>query len=544
MKNNYNIKVDPPELSSEQISKHQDFDALFAQFQEMEVPPKDKSIEEETPIHSIKKTSKFSPLMIKYGVGAVLTIAASILVVFMLQESMGRIDTEIPTEQINEVLALQAPMSRFAKPYSNLVVSSAEEGETLKYHSGSQIIVPASAFVDEKGMPVKGKVEIQYREFNDHVDMFLAGVPKEMDKHKNLQSAGMMEIKGFQDGKPVYLSMDKTLDVALKGRIATGIPTTDLKVYVYGQQDDSWEYIAEDKVEVIAKTNAAPQTSNLSPQVIEEIEAKVRVSLASSKPVKPIKPNQPSVNMQVFDFDINVDEFPELAAYNQKVRLMAKQSDLTAGTFDTVWNSMEMVGLGDNKYRMELVYEGNSENITRTFEVYPAIAPTEKTEKVYKEQMVAYKAKMEAWEQDVVLAVEEQKSGITIAGTDWKEIINRFSIHRFGLWNCGKEIELKNTLQINANFVDESGAAIAISKLFITNKDKQLYYFAPNTENTSTAALKYEAAAENKIWALTEENELLVAQTDDSSQDTELTFEMKAAGVINSEEDIRNLLTF
>ena len=31
MKDNYNIKTNIPELSAEQIKKHQDFDALFAQ---------------------------------------------------------------------------------------------------------------------------------------------------------------------------------------------------------------------------------------------------------------------------------------------------------------------------------------------------------------------------------------------------------------------------------------------------------------------------------------------------------------------------------
>ncbi len=189
MKDKYNIKINPPELSSEQISKHQNFDALFAQFQDAaQTTPDDGSLKEPAP----DNVRKFPAWMVKYGTGAFIAVAASLLLVFMLKQMVASVEGVVPAHQIDELLALQAPLSDFQLSFGNLTVQNAEEGETLEYHSGSKIIVPASAFVDEKGLPVKGKVDIQYREFNDHVDMFLAGVPKELDKHQNLQSVAMM----------------------------------------------------------------------------------------------------------------------------------------------------------------------------------------------------------------------------------------------------------------------------------------------------------------------------------------------------------------
>jgi hypothetical protein len=549
MKDNYNIKTNPPELSSEQISKHQDFDALFAKFQDAEVPPNSETVDS-TPVRSISEEKKVSPIL-KYGTGALMAVAASVLLVFMIRQSMSNGNFIVPTDQMNELYALQAPMPSIQKPYGNLVVTEAEKGETLNYESGSKIIVPASAFVDEKGKPVKGKVDIQYREFNDHVDMFLAGVPKELDKHQNLQSVGMMEIQGFQDGKEVYLSMDKTLEVELKGRVATNIPTSDLKVYVYGKQQDTWEYSTTDNVEVLASsatTNGTTAGSNSktmieAPKTNEELEKEARRTLAKSEPKQPIKPGV-GENMQIFNFNIDEEEFPELAAYNQDLQLMALASQMTAGTFDTSWNSVKVTGVGADKYNMELVYETNEGNIVRSFEVYPAVEDTEEANSLYEEKLKEYDIRMKQWEADVLVEVQHLSEEENIAdNNDWKEIVNRFKINRFGLWNCGKKVNFEDVLKVNANFVDENGGAIAISKLFVTNKNKQLYYFAPNIANKSTAELKYEATSENKIWALTEDNELLVANAP-STEGESLNFQMRSVGIVKTEEDIRNVLTF
>ncbi|MDC0231603.1 hypothetical protein OAK19_06510 [Aureispira] len=275
MKDKYNIKVNPPELSSEQISQHQDFDSLLAKFQESTKLESNEKSNSNTPVHPISKR-KLPSWIMKYGIGSIVTIAASFLLVFMLKQMVNSVDGGIPTTQIEEQLALLSPMSDFQKPYSNMTVDLAEKGEILNYHSGSKIIVPASAFVDEKGIPVVGKVEIQYREFNDHVDMFLAGVPKELDKHQNLQSVGMMEIKGFQDGKPVYLGMDKTLDVELKGKVIADFPTSELDVFVYSRQEDNWSYNADDQVEVISNQGGNKNIINneLSDAEILEIHFK------------------------------------------------------------------------------------------------------------------------------------------------------------------------------------------------------------------------------------------------------------------------------
>ena len=540
MKDKYNIKINPPELSSEQISKHQNFDALFAQFQDAaQTTPDDGSLKEPAP----DNVRKFPAWMVKYGTGAFIAVAASLLLVFMLKQMVASVEGVVPAHQIDELLALQAPLSDFQLSFGNLTVQNAEEGETLEYHSGSKIIVPASAFVDEKGLPVKGKVDIQYREFNDHVDMFLAGVPKELDKHQNLQSVAMMEIKGSQNGNPVFLNTDKTLDVELRGKVISNFPTNDLDVFVYSTKKDAWDYKADDVVEVIAKDQVFIDSSSLGSDA--ELLAKAKASLASSKPLEPIKVGVPE-NMQVFDFDINIADFPALAKYDQNVQFIVEKSQVNDQTFAPEWNSMDMKENGENKFLLVLSREENGEKIIEEFDVYPAIIATDLSENQYRKDLEKYNAKFTQWNADVQAAVSQMKMEFNNnLNSGWAQIVNKFSIHRFGLWNCGQKVEMMDELQINANFVNEYGEDLAVDKLFISNKNKQLYYFSQFNLNDQTTTVKYHPKDNNLIWAIDENNQLLVADMPNvPADDKQFTFQMKPAAFVKSEEDIRNVLTF
>ena len=543
MKDKYNIKVNPPELNSEQISKHQDFDSLFAKFQESTKSLPEEKGNKNTPLYAIS-SPKLPSWMLKYGIGSIVAIAASVLIIFMLEHMIDSVDGGIPTTQIEEQLALLAPIADVQKSYSHMIVNLAEKGETLEYHSGSKIIVPPSAFVDEQGITVVGKVEIQYREFNDHVDMFLAGVPKELDKHQNLQSVGMMEIKGFQNGKPVYLGMDKTLDVELKGKIIADFPTSDLDVFVYSKQKDNWIYSADDQVEIIAELAEDKNIINHSLSDAE-ILAKVETSMSISKPDKPINVGIPE-NMQVFNFQINKADFPALAQYDEDIEFIVDKTKVDDAVFEIEWNSMDIKEKAKNVFELALSRVENEEKIIAKYEIYPAISATEVAKKAYIKEYEEYKTKLQQWQNDVDATVAQMKLDLeNIVQPKWTGIINRFTIHRFGLWNCGKTVEMESEHLINARFVNQIGDAIAINQLFITNKNNQLYYSIPNSENSADASIKYDDEAKNILWALTEENELLVANTKDTDREEEkFTFRLHSAGIINSEEDVRKLLTF
>jgi hypothetical protein len=121
------------------------------------------------------------------------------------------------------------------------------------------------------------------------------------------------------------------------------------------------------------------------------------------------------------------------------------------------------------------------------------------------------------------------------------KIINRFSINRFGIWNCGKAVELENQQSELTDFVNEEGTKVLIKQLFISNKKEQLYYSV--NKQAKINSLRLDISDQSKVWALTEDNEFWVLQ-ESSTQANKLTYQLEAVGKIENEAAIRSLLTF
>lgn len=534
MKNQYNIKTNPPDLSSEQIEQHRDFDALLKVFEQAPSSDEETYSPNEVAASWTVERSKPRP----YFFYIITAVAAAVLLVVALRQNRGVVSPTLvpPTGQMAELLELQKPLPHIEQAVERLTIADAAKGETLHYPSGSEVIVPAAAFIDSEGRPIEGAVEIEYREFADAVDMFLAGVPQQLGKHQSIQSTGMMEIKGFQNGEPIYLNMDKELNVNLRGRMASNTNPEELGVYVYSTKEDAWQYESKDRIEHLEATD--PTTTR---KTVVEPEARraAERTLASSRPQKPIKPGI-SDDMQVFDFDIDLNEYPELAAYNHKVEFISKKDELPAATFDTVWNAMEIINKGDQMYELQLVYETEGAPIVRTFEVYPAIASTPEARAAYKAQQADYEVAMTAWEAEVTdLALQNQPE----PEQQLAEIINHFSIRRFGLWNCGKPVEWNEQVPVATQFVSEEGLPLDVAQVFVTTPAQQLYYSAPS-QDANTAELQYTQEATPTIWAMSNDGGLWVTSEPTAPEEGTRTIPMKGMAIPNTEQDLRTMLVF
>lgn len=536
MKDNYKVKINPPELSSEQIKQHQNFDALLASFEQ-----KPTAIKESTTPSSNGKIVSMTlqkRRRLKYIASAIITLTAASLLFTILRQPLEEIqNNQPPTLQINEILALQSPLPNLAKPVETQKIQ-AEKGETLTYASGSKVIIPASAFVNKEGMPIKGEVEITYREFNDPVDMFLAGIPKELNKHQDLQSTGMMEIKGFQNGEPVYLDLEKKLSIELKGKMTTDMKPDDLGVYVYSQQKDAWTYTGKDQVEILSDHATSNEETNTldSATILNPIIVQLQKERQNSKPTPPIRPGVPS-GMQVFDFDIDLNNAPELKQYHQKIEFMAATEDLPPATFDTVWNDMTLTKNVEDDYKLTLKLEGEAGLITRTFDVKPVVVATEESMTQYQVEKKRYEKALNIWKENII---DLAKAQITATKTI-VNIINNFDIQRFGLWNCGKPIQWEQNTTVPTQFVDLEGTPIVLQEVFVAAQQQQFYYSAPSNNNNAQVPLPYDSHLKQKIWAMSAEGELLVVEIAESP--TTAVLPMRPVVVPASAEGLRELLT-
>ena len=536
MKNNFDIKVNPPKLGSEDINKHKNFDALLEQFQQAGGTQGGKEL-------PIPTEGRF---FVKYLVGGGLAVAASIALIFVFRGMFNG------GAENHTVLALHAPFKQAQKAFASFELD-ADKGDTIHHVSGSTIIVPAAAFVDKAGKPINGKVDIQYREFDDPVDLFLAGIPQKMED-QHLQTAGLMQIQGFQDGEPVFINKDRKLQMELKSTVPADLPLEKLKVYAYTGGDKDWKYKMEDKVEVlneIGKLENPIDSTLIANNGADGPKTKAEVLLQLQKkyplPIKPLEPSKLSADMQPFDVEINTKDFPELAQYGEII-WVADKSKIKDEWFEIEWSNMKVQRKGDLKY--EIVFSTESQQVV--VEAAPIVPFNRKARKDYEKSMLAYTKELAAQriKIDADLKAWEQTGGAHWVNQNDKspgddqfalrQIINRFDIAQFGLWNCANPVSLDDIQTVNANFVAEKGGAVAVQDVFVADQKRHLYYSSKADES-----LHFDAAnGQAQLWVMDKNQQLWVALPNPAKEGDRTRFILQPAADIRTEADVRRVLVF
>ncbi|UKN02795.1 hypothetical protein K6119_04600 [Paracrocinitomix mangrovi] len=98
----------------------------------------------------------------------------------------------------------------------------ANQANVVKGKNGTQIQVPANAFVDAFGKRVEGDVEIQLQEAVTPEDIVLGKLLTLTDKGEVLQSRGMINVQAFHNGNEVYLDKGKSLQVTMATKYEEG----------------------------------------------------------------------------------------------------------------------------------------------------------------------------------------------------------------------------------------------------------------------------------------------------------------------------------
>ena len=112
-----------------------------------------------------------------------------------------------------------------------------DEGFVYEGKFGTEVTVPANAFVNKKGESVTGKVELSVREFHGLKDIFLSGITMQSrEGDEVMKSAGMIEVRAFQGEDTLELASGKELDVQLA---ATGDPNESYSLF-YLENDNAW----------------------------------------------------------------------------------------------------------------------------------------------------------------------------------------------------------------------------------------------------------------------------------------------------------------
>lgn len=599
MKQNYNIKLNPKKLSSEDIARHQDFDALLKQFET------EKTTQ---PTQRTAKVRKMRPLY--YYIGA----AAAAMIGLLIYFNVGGNDYEAQSAEYFAARDFVAAPIESAKPQFASHKINANKGGVYEYRSGSRLVIPAAAFVNDRGELVEGEVEIKYREYHDYIDFYLSGIPMTYDSAGttyNLESAGMMEIYAEKDGQKVKFAPGKSIDVELHSAINApahlNVPPgyniykldSEKRNWIY-QELDNMEFVKEevdlklDKNDPLYEVKKA-YAGKLEAITINEANELAKVDATLPKPSEPLKPKKASRSDNVFALDFSDlsaaidDRFlsdsekgqakkaeRDLAGlYQEYERMLWKvspQSSISAEKFAQEYNQVDGITIdkyNDRDYEFTLI---NGTSATKVI-VTPVL-----TGQDYEKAMATFNQKFakysnEIKEREAVLAdkkaaiknrfAEEQKiaesafqselaamqnAGNTNQAIDHiikRKVVNKFKATEMGIWNCDRPIPPFEQ-KIQASFVDKNGNKFDGRMAYLVDKSRNTVVRFYTTDKTP---MNYNKNSENLLWLLTEDNKIAVYRPDDfkrinkpkGSHEFELTVIDRA---IKNEADVREVLHF
>jgi hypothetical protein len=430
---------------------------------------------------------------------------------------------------------------------------NADAGGKIIHHTGSEITIPENSFVKEDGTPVNGEVEIQYREFHDQTDIFFSGIPMEYDSagvKYNFESAGMMEILGFQNGEKLKLAPEKTLAI----KMTSYNPSSKFNIYYLDEALKNWNYRGKD---TIVNENDQDFTYNPSPieedelidndlfkevketklavtkqeQIVEVIQKDIK-KIKNTKPTRPLKAKE---NVHSFDLDVNKAEFPEIATYSGTVFEVIDQVNFDTKIYDTQWEDIILTqktgGLcieltkGTQKKKIEVkpVLEGSNytaaiKKFSEKFKDYSKkLGKRKEDEKIAEAELLvrkqAYDKQQQAYEkirQAQVKAYEKQQLlSQAQRGMFGKTKVNRmYNINQMGRWNSDHPRPPTPPYghRVLAKYFDaNTSKELGIQRASLIEKRRNMTW---NLNAAQRTVLTYNPKRTNYIWCVTNDNKI------------------------------------
>lgn len=423
----------------------------------------------------------------------------------------------------------------------------ADSATTIDYTSGSKISIPAGAFHDEKGNPVKGKVTLKYREFHDQKDIFLSGIPMIYDSAGDkfvFESAGMMEITAYQDGKSLNTNPDKPIRVDMvsntkEDRYNTYYLDTVEKKWINLNQAnlDPAQFKQQSQTGDTARSIATNKAIELqedqlsSNPALDKYAQEVKRAAVAVKAVEKEKPMpiaKADNTKTKFHIVLDTLEFPELSAY-KGIRFQVKdEKDFDQASAKIEWEDVKLKKLSGIDY--EVTFSKGS----KVFKLVATPVVDDKnmaeSKKMYDKKFAEYqaklsdrkeaeaKAKMEyearakAMEEQMKVAIAEQKEKDRVyeASLTRADLVYRtFSVYRFGTYNCDSPVGWPTESNVVASLTNEKGEKLNLHSLNLVEKGRNAIfpYYANGGE---CKAFKFNGSKDNMLWAVTDDNKLAI----------------------------------
>ncbi len=359
----------------------------------------------------------------------------------------------------------QKQINFITPPYKNLDIQpdvftvSADNSSEIKLQNGGSIVIPENAFVDENNEPVKGTVEIKFREFHNAADIILSDMPMDYDsagEKLHFETAGMFEINGYQNNNPIFVASGKNITVNL-GSYARG---NDYNFYELDKEKKSWVY-----------RGGAPSKINEEKKLLTE-------ELMAGELKKPVMPKRISDNSQLVNLNINYKLYPELEQFHGIMweysgNASSMNPKKNQWIYKTKWNSMSLTEYSRDscKYLLSLSTKDKS---------FKTIITPVLSKKNYAKELKKFEKKLEAFNTKIKEIEDKRQREEREA-----DLIRTLTVNGFGIYNCDRVMRQPNAVAMKANFkIDAPVDMDDVTVYLVSSNDRSVIEYNKYNNNS------------------------------------------------------------
>ena len=463
---------------------------------------------------------------------------------------------------------VKPPVSQWDKTYTHFTLNAGLGGEIVT-DNGSRIHLPANSLIDAQGNTIAGNVEIRTREFHDPYSIALSGIPMHRDSSGHyyyFESAGMIELRAFQDGKELSLKNGYNLNVQMRSG-----QEGDFNLYHLSETEGNWEYrgqVRETSVRQPA-TDAGNPTGTQEERNHDNIQETVvptprmqalQKEIRRIEADKPREPRKANPYRPRFDLKVDLKEFPELAGFeNMQFEVAPEDKSFSPEHYKIEWNDIRLKRYNHDRYLMVLtrLLGEEKEQVVEliVIPVFPEGGFPQAQEK-YEELLKDYEKRLQAKkaeekrlreaeearlrkETEEARRMQEEQRALETrnAAVNTREMIRVFSISGFGIWNCDNPKLAKATHE-KVRFTDKLGKELPIVSahcLFIRNNGVCPLY--PSQDGSFTLPLKPNAG--EIILLVLDGQRIAFKKADDAKVENGFLIMEPVSGSFGSAEEVK-----
>lgn len=355
----------------------------------------------------------------------------------------------------------QFPKFTISNP-ENVFVFSDSKDQILETKKMSRIYVDKNSFVDLNGNDVQGNIELVFKEYHSTGEILASKLPmvfkSESGEVQDFESAGMFEITANQDGKALKLKPNKTIQVDLisDNKRAFNFYDFNEKEMVWNEKD----------------TDCKPIANQVKLDLIKE-----RDSLTTVKLEKPRKPIELSEKDEIFDININFDEYQEISDLNGVMWKITEPDDsirkkAKSVLFEKKFNSVRLEPLETDDLEFKLVFIQNKDSLA--FMAAPVMKG-----KLLSKQKEKYKSMIAS-----ITSNAKKLNRIQDQIKREKDMLRSFNVDQLAIYNYDIQFKDENAIPILANFTfdgAENSELDEVSVYLIPSSKKVVVQYTKDT---------------------------------------------------------------